>query len=153
MQILTTETRNRVSFFERLEKDVEKASIGIELRILYEKFGNYCANLGIIHAFGNITLSNDACDEEFRKVLLSNIDMSKNVCLSKLDLQVTNPSVLINNTNQQEQSQNISFELTECLRKTLTGEQFDDLMDMIQKKADKKTLAFRFEEEFEHNIV
>ena len=66
MQILTTETRNRVSFFERLEKDVEKASIGIELRILYEKFGNYCANLGIIHAFGNITLSNDACDEEFR---------------------------------------------------------------------------------------
>ena len=140
MQILPTEMLNRVSFFERLERDVEKASIGIELRILYEKFGNYCANLGIIHALGNITINNDACDEEFRKVLLSNIDLSKNVCLSKMDLQSTNPSVLINNTNQQEQNQNISFELTESLRKALTGEQYDDLMDLIQKKADKKTL-------------
>ena len=78
--------------------------------------------------------------------------MSKNVCLSKLDLQVTNPSVLINNTNQQEQSQNISFELTECLRKTLTGEQFDDLMDMIQKKADKKTLSEKIRE-FKLDVV
>ncbi len=64
MQLLPLEIRNRVSFFERLEKDVEKASVGSELRILYEKFGNYCAKLEIIHAFGNITLSNDACDKE-----------------------------------------------------------------------------------------
>ena len=36
MQLLPLEIRNRVSFFERLEKDVEKASVGSELRILYE---------------------------------------------------------------------------------------------------------------------
>lgn len=140
MQLLPLEIRNRVSFFERLEKDVEKASVGSELRILYEKFGNYCANLEIIHAFGNLTLSNDVCDEEFRKNLLSNIDMTKNVCLSKKDVQTTNSSVLINNTNQQEQNQNISLELTECLRQALTGEQFDDLMNLIQKQTDKNTL-------------
>ncbi len=55
-------------------------------------------------------------------------------------MQTTNSSVLINNTNQQEQNQNISLELTECLRQALTGEQFDDLMNLTQKKTDKKTL-------------
>lgn len=66
--------------------------------------------------------------------------MTKNVCLSKKDVQTINSSVLINNTNQQEQNQNISLELTECLRQALTGEQFDDLMNLIQKKTDKNTL-------------
>lgn len=146
MTVLPPEIRSRVSFFEILMKDVQKAAIGSELRILYEKFGNYCANLGIVHAFGNITLSNDVCDEEFRKNLLSNIDMAKNVCMSKRDGLSSNPSVLINNTNQQEQTQNISLQLREDLRKTLTGEQYDEIMDLISKKAGKKTIAEKFEE-------
>ncbi len=61
----------RVNFFNTLEEDVKKATIGNELRILYEKFGNYCTNLNIVNAFGNLTLSNEICDEEFRKILLS----------------------------------------------------------------------------------
>ena len=42
MQLLPLEIRNRVSFFERLEKDVEKASVGSELRILYSNFAEDC---------------------------------------------------------------------------------------------------------------
>ncbi len=87
MTVLPPEIRSRVSFFECLSKDVQKATIGSELRILYEKFGNYCANLNIVHAFGNITLSNNVCDEEFRKNLLSNIDMAIDcsVCQREMD--------------------------------------------------------------------
>lgn len=144
MTVLPPEIRSRVSFFECLSKDIQKATIGSELRILYEKFGNYCANLNIVHAFGNITLSNNVCDEEFRKNLLSNIDMAKNVCMSKREGLSSNSSVLINNTNQQEQNQYIS--LREDLRKTLTGEQYDELMALISKKADKKTIAEKVKE-------
>ena len=42
MTVLPPEIRSRVSFFECLSKDVQKATICSELRILYEKFGNYC---------------------------------------------------------------------------------------------------------------
>lgn len=146
MTVLPPEIRSRVSFFESLSKDVQKATVGSELRILYEKFGNYCANLSIVHAFGNITFSNDVCDEEFRKNLLSNIDMAKNVCMSKRDGLSSNSSVLINNTNQQEQNQNLSLQLREDLRKTLTGEQYDELMALISKKADKRTIAEKVKE-------
>jgi hypothetical protein len=146
MIVLPPEIRSRVSFFESLKKDVQKATIGNELRILYEKFGNYCANLDIVHAFGNITLSNDVCNEDFRKELLSNIDMAKSVCMSKRDGLSSNSSVLINNTNQQEQNQNVSLQLREDLRKSLTGEQFDELMTLISEKADKKTITERIKD-------
>lgn len=131
----------RIDFFERLESDVQKASIGNELRILYEKFGNFCANLSICHAFGNFAYDNDICNEDFRKELLSNIDMAKSVCMSKRDGLSSGSSLTIHNTNQQEQNQSLSLELIESIRKTLTGEQYDELMELIRKKADKKTLT------------
>ena len=136
----------RVDFFERLESDVEKASIGNELRILYEKFANFCANLCIGHSFGNFAYKNDVCDENFKKELLSNIDMAKSVCLSKRDGLSSSSSLTINNTNQQEQSQNLSLQLKEDLRKSLTGEQYDELFALINKKADKKTIAEKIKE-------
>lgn len=151
-QIIHPAIQARIDFFERLESDVEKASIGNELRILYEKFGNFCANLGIGHAFGNFTYDNDICNEDFRKELLSNIDMAKNVCMSKRDGLSSGSSLTIHNTNQQEQNLSLSLELTECIRKSLTGEQFDELMELIQKKADKKTLSEKIKE-FGINVV
>ena len=60
----------RVDFFNTLEEDVKKVSEGNELRILYEKFGNYCINLGIGNAFGGHAYPNDMCDENFRPVRL-----------------------------------------------------------------------------------
>ena len=136
----------RVDFFEKIEDDVKKASVGRDLRILYEKFGNYCANLGIVHAFGNISFSNDVCDEDFRINLLSNIDMAKNVCISKRDGLSSESSLTINNTNQQEQTQGITINLKEDLRKSLTGEQYDVLIELINNKADKKTLFEKIKE-------
>ena len=131
----------RITFFERLEEDVKKASIGSELRLLYEKFGNYCINLQIANAFGGIPLSNENCDEDFRKELLSNIDMAKNVCLSTRSGLSSSQSFTINNTNQQEQNQSQNIQIKEHLRKALTGEQYDELLELINKKADKKTIA------------
>ncbi len=141
MTVLPPEIRSRVSFFESLTNDVQKSTIGSELRILYEKFAVFCANLEIGTSFGYVKKDDEACNENFRKELLSNIDMAKNVCLSKRDGFSSNSSVLINNTNQQEQNQNFSLQLKEDLRKTLTGEQYDEIMTLISKKADKKTLT------------
>jgi hypothetical protein len=140
-QVIHPAIQARVDFFQRLETDVEKASVGNDIRILYEKFAAFCINLNISQTLGNHAYNNDICNDDFRKELLSNIDMAKSVCLSKRDGLLSSPSLTINNTNQQEQNQNLSLELTECIRKSLTGEQFDELMELIQKKADKKTLC------------
>ena len=140
-QVIHPAIQARVDFLERLESDVEKASVGNEIRVLYEKFAAFCVNLSIAQSLGNHAYDNNTCNEDFRKELLSNIDMAKNVCLSKRDGLSSSPSLTINNTNQQEQNQNLSLELMECIRKSLTGEQFDELMELIQKKADKKTLC------------
>ncbi len=130
----------RIDFFNTLEEEVKRATIGNELRILYEKFGNYCINLNIVNAFGNLTLSNKICDEEFRKNLLSNIEMARSVCLSKREGLSTGNQLTINNSNHQEQNQNLSFQINEALRKALTGEQYDEIIDLINKKADKPTI-------------
>lgn len=41
--------------------------------------------------------------------------------------------------NQQSQSVNVSI-IKESLRKGLTGEQYDEIMEMIKNKADKKSI-------------
>lgn len=130
----------RIDFFNTLEEEVKKASIGNELRILYEKYGNYCINLGIGNAFGGHAFPNDICDENFRIELLSNIDMARSVCLSKRDGLSSGSQLTINNTNHQEQNQKLSFQINEALRKALTGEQYDEIIDLINKKADKPTI-------------
>lgn len=133
----------RIDFFEKLEKDVQKASAGNELRILYEKFGNYCINLSIANSFGRTAFRDNVYNEEFRKDLLSNIDMAKHVCMSKRDNLSSGSSLTINNTNQQELNQNIYLDIKEILRKALTGEQYDELMNLINDKANKKTVIER----------
>ena len=131
----------RVDFFEKLESDVKKAQWGNELRIQLEKFVNFCLNLDIGTSFGRIALDNNKCDENLRTELLSNIDMAKSVCLSKREGLSSGSSLTINNTNQQEQVQNLSFQIKEDLRKSLTGEQYDELIDLINKKADKQSIT------------
>lgn len=140
-QIIHPAIQARVDFYERLESDVKKSSVGSEIRILYEKFAAFCANLGISQSLGNYAYDNDTCNEDFRKELLSNIDMAKCVCLSKRDGLSSGTALTINNSNQQEQTQNLSVNIKESLRKTLTGEQYDELLALINRKADKKTIA------------
>ena len=67
--------------------------------------------------------------------------MAKSVCLSKREGLSSGSSLTINNTNQQEQVQNLSFQIKEDLRKSLTGEQYDELIDLINKKADKQSIT------------
>lgn len=136
----------RVDFFNQLENEVKKASDDNEISIVYAKFCNFCANLKIVHAFGNTSFVNlisieEYSTEELRKELLADIDMAKNVCLSTRETLSSKSSVTINNSNQQEQNQSISLQLKEDLRKSLTGEQYDELMALIEEKADKKTIA------------
>lgn len=131
----------RVDFFEQLECDIKKASVGTDLRLLYEKFATYCANLEVATSFGFVKRDDNLCDENFRKELLTNLDMARSVCMSKRDNLSSHPSFTINNTNQQEQTQNISLQLKENLRRSLTGEQYDELIALIEEKADKKTIA------------
>ena len=90
---------------------------------------------------GNHAYDDDTCNEDFRKELLSNIDMAKCVCLSKRDGLSSGTALTINNSNQQEQTQNLSVNIKESLRKTLTGEQYDELLALINRKADKRTIA------------
>lgn len=56
------------------------------------------------------------------------------------------PQVVINNNNNQEQTVNLNLQLKEELRKSLTGEQYDELLDLINHKADKKTIADKIKE-------
>ena len=72
--------------------------------------------------------------------------MAKNVCISKRDGLSSESSLTINNTNQQEQTQGITINLKEDLRKSLTGEQYDVLIELINNKADKKTLFEKIKE-------
>lgn len=142
--IINPAIQARIDFFECLELDVKVASVGSELRILYEKFGNYCANLKIVHAFGDITLSDDVCNDNFRKELLSNIDMAKSVCMSKSDITSSNPSLTINNTNQQEQKQTQSITIDlflEAIKDDLTGRQIREIKDVISEYANNKEKA------------
>lgn len=142
--IINPAIQARIDFFECLESDVKKASVGSELRILYEKFGNYCANLKIVHAFGNITLSDNVCNDDFRKELLSNIDMAKCVCMSKRDIAPSTPPLTINNTNQQEQKQTQSITINlflEAIKDDLTGRQLKELKEVISESGKDKEKA------------
>ncbi len=136
----------RVDFLNKLENEVKNAKIGSDLRICLEKFVNYCLNLDIKHSFGTIALKDSQCDESLRKNLLSNIDMAKNVCLGKRDVLPSSSNLTINNTNHQEQVLNLSFQIQENLRKSLTGEQYDEIIDLINKKADKKSIFQKLKE-------
>ena len=66
--------------------------------------------------------------------------MAKSVCLSKRDGLSSGSQLTIHNTNHQEQNQTLSFQLNEALRKALTGEQYDEIVDLIKKKADKPSI-------------
>ena len=48
-------------------------------------------------------------------------------------------SLTVNNNNQQSQNLNVSV-VTEALRRSLTGEQYDEMMEMIKNKSNKKTI-------------
>lgn len=95
-QVIHPAIQERVDFLERLESDAEKASVGNEIRILYEKFAAFCVNLSIAQSLGNHAYDNNTCNDDFRKELLSNIDMAKSVCLSKREGLSSSPSLTIN---------------------------------------------------------
>lgn len=144
MQILSPEIRNRVTYLEILKKDVEKASVGNDIRILYEKFAAFCINLNISQSLGNHAYDNGTCNDDFRKELLSNIDMAKNVCLSKRDGLSSNQSFTINNNNQQEQNQTQSLAINlflEAIKDDLTGRQVKELKEVIAESGSDKEKA------------
>lgn len=143
-QVINPAIQARIDFFECLKADVEKASVGSELRILYEMFGNFCANLHIVHAFGNISFSNDQCDERFRQILLSNIEMAKSVCMSKRDDLTSNQSFTITNNNQIEQNQTQTLAVNmflEAINDDLTGRQIREIKEVLEESGSDKEKA------------
>ena len=143
-QVIHPAIQARIDFLERLESDVEKASVGNEIRILYEKFAAFCINLNISQSLGNHAYDNKTFNDDFRKELLSNIDMAKSVCLSKRDGLSSNQSFTINNNNQQKQNQTQSLAINlflEAIKDDLTGRQVKELKDIVAESSSDKEKA------------
>lgn len=143
-QVIHPAIQASVDFLERLESDVEKASVRNDIRVLYEKFAAFCVNLSIAQSLGNHAYDNDTCNDDFRKELLSNIDMAKSVCLSKRDGFSSNQFFTISNNNQQEQNQTQSLAINlflEAIKDDLTGRQVKELKKVIAKSSSDKEKA------------
>lgn len=67
-----------------------------------------------------------------------NIEMARSAAVTKN--QGNNTTSISNlNSNQQEQSNEVQV-IYEALRKSLTGEQLDEMKELVQNKADKKSI-------------
>lgn len=102
------------------------------------EFVNYCINLEILNGFSGRHLSNITFDSNLKNELLSNIEMAIAVAETRQTPSIGS-SLIVNNNNQQSQNLNVSV-ITEALRKSLTGEQYDEMIEMIKSKSDKKTI-------------
>lgn len=127
----------RIDFLKKLGDDVKNASKIDDIYRLYDNFRHFCANFKIVHELDKaIPYRYSEPKTKYIKMdLLADIDMVKNVCLSNGYAFSSCPYLI-----------NSSLLLTESVRKTLTGEQFDELLEMIQKKVDKNVICNRIKD-------
>lgn len=136
----TNSPRQRlVEYLSELKEKVCKAKPTEEsLCPLLGQFANFCTNLKIVNGFSGLHSSEGiAFDERLKDDLINNIEMAIGVAQSRQ--QVESSSIQVTQTNQQSQQVNISL-IIEALRKSLTGEQYDEIMKLLNDKADKKTI-------------
>lgn len=130
----------QISFFDNLEGKVKAAKpTKEELCDLLEAFINFSSNVGITNSFTGLRSSQSITfDEGFKRNLLMNIDMARSAVAAKNQGNNTT-SISISNSNQQEQSIEVQV-IYEALRKSLTGEQLDEIKELVKNKADKKSI-------------
>ena len=130
----------QISFFDKLEKEVAVAEASKEgLSDLHEAFVNFCSNIGITNSFTGLHSPNSiSFDEKLKRNLLMNIEMASNVAVAK-NQGNNSTSISISNSNQQEQNVEVQL-IYEALYKSLTGEQMDEIKELLKNKAEKKTI-------------
>lgn len=130
--------QKQVEYLQELMIKVKNAPVDKEglIHPLCE-FVNYCNNLKIINGFSGSHLGNITFDSNLKNELLSNIEMA--IAVAETRQTPIGSSLIVNNNNQQSQNLNDSV-ITEALRKSLTGEQYDEMIEMIKSKSDKKTI-------------
>lgn len=130
----------QIFFFDNLKEKVNVANPTNEgLCDLLEVFVNFCNTVGIINSFTGLrSLQCVTFDERLKRSLLMNIEMARSAAVTKN--QGNNTTSISNlNSNQQEQSNEVQV-IYEALRKSLTGEQLDEMKELVQNKADKKSI-------------
>lgn len=128
-----------VEYLMSLKEKVSKANSDKDsLCPLLCQFANFCANLKIVNSFSGLhSLEGITFDQNLKDDLMNNIDMAIGVAQSR-QFSIR-PSIQVNQSNQQNQQIYVSV-VTEALRKNLTGEQYDEIMEMIKDKADKQSI-------------
>ena len=131
--------QRQVEYLQELMMKVKNAPDDKE-GLIYplSEFVNYCNNLKIEHDFNGCHLDNTTFDSNLKNELLSNIEMAIAVAGTRQTPSIGS-SLTVNNNNQQSQNLNVSV-VTEALRRSLTGEQYDEMMEMIKNKSNKKTI-------------
>ena len=128
-----------VEYLSGLKDKVCKAKPNKEsLCHLLCQYANFCTNLKIVNGYSGLhSLEGITFDESLKDDLINNIEMAIGVAQSRQ--QVESSSIQVTQTNQQGQQVNVSL-IVEALRKSLTGEQYDEIMKLLNNKADKKTI-------------
>lgn len=133
-----------LDFFDEQEARVQELAPS-ELEVELKSFMNYCLTLKITTCFtGCSSCKGFVFDEKLKTDFLAAIKTARACALSIPLDSASNVVNSITNSNHQEQSQTVNIKvIEEALRKSLTGEQYDEIMDLIKTKPDKKTLRSR----------
>lgn len=130
-------------FLEDLYNKIKVAD-GDEFARLYYCYMNFCNNLNIKSRYIGVVLraNIDKISDKLRNDVLSDIEMTNAVCCSRE--AVSSSTILNNNVSQsqtQEQHQQQTLNVVgEALRRSLTGEQFDEVKELVDNNADRKTI-------------
>lgn len=137
---ISPQRQAQILFFDNLKEKVNAGDPTKEcLGNLLEAFVNFCNNVGIINSFTGLHSPQSVTfDERLKQNLLMNIDMARSAAAAKSQGDKTT-SISISNSNQQEQRVE-AYVIYEALRKSLTGEQLDDIKELVKKNADKKSV-------------
>lgn len=131
--------QRKVEFLINLREKTNKAKPNKEsLYPILCEFVNFCVNMKITNGFSG--LHSDVglnYDENLKNELVSNIEMAIAVASSRQSPETS--KFQLTQINQQTQNLNVSI-ISESLRKGLTGEQYDEIMEMLKNKADQKSV-------------
>lgn len=152
--LTTSPKEEAASFLSSLKKCVDSTDAQ-NLRALFEQFCNFCLALKIPNSFsGCKSTAFMEFNDELKNDLLSNIDLAMAVVKCQPHSQPL-PSVVnnISNSQHQEQSQSVEISvITEALRKSLTGEQYDEIMELLRNKSSKKSISDKLKD-FGENVA
>ena len=128
------------SLLKQLDNIGDKKS---ELKSVIIEFGVLSRNLKIANNFSGLNSYDLEITDDLVISLKANIRAAIGV-VNGSSLQ--SPRQSINISNFQKQNQSVEINIMEVLRKSLTGEQFDDIKNMIERNENKKTISDKLKE-------